>query len=106
MSTEQITHDDLYNTIQSASFLREEEDGLVFALKNVPEIEQELLIDSMEFNQDRPLPSGGEEIEVLVERPWGKSYWSASYPGRHNSRTALGEGERPARHRRGRVCRR
>lgn len=86
MSSTHDMHDELYNTIQRASFLRQEEDGAVFALKLEREEQElgddelpELLIDAMEFNDERPLPSPTEEVEVLVERPWGKRYWSASY---------------------------
>lgn len=85
MSSTREMHDELYNTIQRASFLRQEEDGVVFALKieadDAQQVEPwpELLIDAMEFNDVRPLPSSAEEVEVLVERPWGKHYWSASF---------------------------
>lgn len=69
------THDDLHNSLQRASFVRQDDEGVVFTLQGHDE-PLELLVDAAEFER-RDIPGSEQSVEVLVERPWG-SYWTAS----------------------------
>ncbi len=71
------TSQDLHNSLHHATFLRQDEQGVIFVLDQKDAGESvELLVDASEFER-REIPSADESVEVLVERPWG-GFWTAS----------------------------
>lgn len=74
--SEPTSFDELYNSVQKASFVEEVSDGFIFSLVGYGDDAPQLVVDASEFNAERTVPEG--EVEVLVERPWGGTYWSAS----------------------------
>lgn len=66
--------DELYNSVRHAAFVEQTEEGLLFSLEDHAELR--LLVDGAEYKQ-RELPAPGEQVELLVERPWG-AFWTAS----------------------------
>lgn len=70
--TEETIENDLHNTFQTAKFVEKRDDGWLFDLDG----EEKALVPTDDFT-DEPTFAAGEEVELLVERPYG-GQWAAS----------------------------
>lgn len=72
MDDDVLADEELYNSFQTAVFLKKTDDGWLFGLEG----DREALVPSDDMLED-PGYTAGDEVELLVERPYGHN-WAAS----------------------------